>query len=267
MQVLFDFPDIIEAIDFASANDFGVLEINLGNIRFGEQLRQAGERRRIRRTAARAGVRLAIHALEGPSFFIPSARVRRCAVAELKEVLRWAADIGAENVVMHLGFDMHYGMGSGGNRWTHEEFPDYYKRALFDALSELRDFTRGRARLCVENVGGFRFQPTKVVLPGLLDDSLGLCFDIGHIAILPPAQHKEEMAFFRRYRRYIYHSHLHDNHGVKDEHLPLGAGSNDLLPYFRILLSSRALLVLETRPRAAALRARDYLFKVILSGL
>ncbi len=267
LQVLFDFPEIIEAIDFASTHGFGALEINLGNIRFAEQLRRVGERCRIRRRAARVGLRLAIHALEGPSFFIPSERVRRCAVAELKETLNRAESIGAENVIMHLGFDMHYGMGSGGNRYTHEEFPRYYEEALFSALSELKDFARGRARLCVENVGGFRFQPAKVVLPRVLGESLGLCFDIGHIALLPEERHQEELNFFRRFRRYIYHSHLHDNHGVRDEHLPLGAGSNELLTYFRLLLTTRALLVLETRPRSAALRARDYFIKVILPGL
>ncbi|MEO0049862.1 MAG: hypothetical protein ABIK42_01795, partial [candidate division WOR-3 bacterium] len=63
IQVLFDFTDIIAAIDFAADTGFGVLEINLGNINFGNQLRRASERRKIKRQAGRRKVRLAVHAL------------------------------------------------------------------------------------------------------------------------------------------------------------------------------------------------------------
>lgn len=263
IQILFDFSDVIDAVEFAACAGFGVLEINLGNIRFGEQLRHIRERQEVRKSAARLGVKLAIHALEGPSFFIPSRRVRRCAVAELKQTLNWAEEIGARNVVMHLGFDMHYGMGTGGNRYTHEEFPDYYDDALFEALGELKDFARGKARLCIENVGGFRFAPTKRVLPKLLGGSLGLCFDIGHIAILPDERKEEEFEFFQRYKQQIFHSHIHHNHGTKDEHLPLGAGSTDVRRYLRLLVNSNALLVMETRPKEAAVAARDYFVRLV----
>ncbi len=266
IQILFDFSDVIDAVEFAASAGFGVLEINLGNIRFGEQLRRIRERQEVRKSAARLGVKLAIHALEGPSFFIPSRRVRRCAVTELKQTLDWAEEIDARNVVMHLGFDTHYGMGTGGNRYTHEEFPEYYDDALFEALTELKNYARGRARLCIENVGGFRFAPTKRVLPGLLGGSLGLCFDIGHIAILPDEHKKEEFEFFQRYKQQIFHSHIHHNHGTRDEHLPLGAGSTDVRPYLRLLVKSNAWLVMETRPRAAALAAREY-FEQLLPKL
>ncbi|MEO0067558.1 MAG: sugar phosphate isomerase/epimerase [candidate division WOR-3 bacterium] len=263
IQVLFDFTDIIAAIDFAADTGFGVLEINLGNINFGNQLRRASERRKIKRQAGRRKVRLAVHALEGPSFFIPSERVRRCAVLELKKTLDWAADIGAENVIMHLGFDMHYGYG-GGNRFTHEEFPRYYEEALLQALADLKQYARTRANLCVENVGGFRFVPSKKVLKRLLGGSLGLCFDIGHIAILSEDKKKEEFAFFKRFHKTIYHAHLHHNNGARDQHLALGEGTVDVVPYLRLLYKSPALLVFETRPKEQALKSRDYFERVLL---
>ncbi len=266
IQALFDFSDVEEAIDFAARNTFSVLELNLGNIRFGSQLRKAGERVRVRRYAQTAGVKLAIHALEGPSFFIPSERVRRCAVAELKRTLDWAADIGARNVIMHLGFDMHYGYG-GGNRFTHEEFPEYYEQALLETLAELKSYARNRARLCVENVGGFRFAPSRKVLPQLLGGSLGLCFDIGHIAILPKEQRDEEYAFFQRFHSAVFHAHLHHNNGIKDQHLPLGAGTADVEPYLKLLVNSPAWLVFETRPREAAITSRDYFMTRLLPEL
>lgn len=266
IQVLFDFTEIVAAIDFAAETGFGVLEINLGNINFGEQLRRAQERRKIKKWAEKRKIRLAVHALEGPSFFIPSERVRRCALLELKRTLDWAADIGAENVIMHLGFDMHYGYG-GGNRFTHEEFPSYYEGALFQALADLKAYARQRAKLCVENVGGFRFLPSKKVLKKLLGESLGLCFDIGHISILAADKKEEELAFFQRFRKAIYHSHLHHNNGTKDQHLALGEGTVDVMPYLRVLLKSPALLVFETRPKEQALKSRDYFQRMLLPKL
>jgi len=263
IQALFDFTNIIEAINFARQNGFGVLEINLGNIRFGEQLRRSAERKKIKKFAASARILLTIHALEGPSFFIPSERVRRCAIAELKQTITWAEEIGAKNVIIHLGFDMHYGFGRT-NRFTHEEFPEYYEKALFSALAELKSYARNRTRLCVENVGGFRFLPSKKTLNKLLGGSLGLCFDLGHITILTEEKKIEEFAFFQRFQNRIYHAHLHHNNGLKDQHLPLGEGTVDVLPYLQLVVNSQATLVFETRPRESALASRDYFCQVLL---
>lgn len=257
VQLLFDFSDVVDAVEFAAGNGFAALELNLGNVEFGRQLRSRRERERIRYSAQRLGVKLAFHALEGLSFFVPSARVRRCAMAELKQTLEQAAEVGARNVVMHLGSDMHYGMG-GTNRYTHEQFPDYYEEALGNALAELRNYARSRSRLCVENVGGFRYPPTRPVLDRLLGRGLGLCLDAGHINILPPDRRRDELAFYRRHVRHIHHAHIHDNNGLRDEHLPLGQGRLDAYGFFRLLAETDALLVFETRPKEAALESLEY---------
>jgi len=257
LQVLFDFADITAAIQFAAEHGFGVLELNLGNIRFREQLAQARERRRIGRLAAEQGVKLAFHALEGPSFFVPSSLVAKAGVKLLKQTVDYAADVGARNVVLHLGFDMHYGL-NGRSVYTHEAFPSYFTRQLTEVLSELKAYARGRCRLCVENVGGFRYSVTVPVLDRLLAGSLGLCFDVGHVAILPPKKRQAELRFFRRHQRHIYHCHLHDNAGVRDEHRILGQGKIRFLDFFRMLAPTDALLVFEVRPKEAALACLRY---------
>uniref|UniRef100_A0A7C4CAT7 Sugar phosphate isomerase/epimerase n=1 Tax=candidate division WOR-3 bacterium TaxID=2052148 RepID=A0A7C4CAT7_UNCW3 len=257
LQVLFDFSDILDAIGFAAAHGFGVLELNLGNIDFGRQLARAVQRRAIRAASRWYKVKLAFHAVEGPSFFIPSTRVRQCAIAELKQVLDWAADTGARDVVMHLGFDMHYGM-AGANRYTHEQFPEYFELVLLEALAELKQHARGRARLCVENVGGFRYPPARPALESLLGGSLGLCYDVGHVSILPPEKRQAEMDFFARHASVIYHAHIHDNHGLRDEHLPPGDGTIDFVPFFRLLSQSDAFVVFEVRPKELALKSLEF---------
>ncbi|MBM3313899.1 sugar phosphate isomerase/epimerase, partial [candidate division WOR-3 bacterium] len=243
-----------------------VLELNLANLEFQRQLARAGERRRVRAAACRQGVTLALHAIDGPSLFIPSDRVRACAVELLKQQLDWARDIGARNVVMHLGSDLNFGM-DGGSRYTHAQFPKYFSTALTGSLAELKAFARGRARLCIENVGGFRYRLTPPLLARLLGPNLGLCLDIGHVNVLPPARRKQELAFFRRHRRYLHHCHVHDNSGLRDEHSALGRGKIDFLPFFRLLEQTEALVVFEVRPTESALASLRYFEKEIAPHL
>jgi sugar phosphate isomerase/epimerase len=262
LQILFDFSSIIDAIGFCSDNGLAVLEINLGNIEFQRQLAHARERRRIRAAALRQEVALAIHAIDGPSFFIPSDVVRAAGVRQLKQELDWAHGVGARNVVMHLGFDMNFGM-DGSTRYTHQEFPEYFARALAGVLTKLKAYARGRARLCVENVGGFRYTVTPPILSRLLGGNLGLCFDLGHLNIQRPQQRAKELAFFRGHRQSIFHSHVHDNSGLRDEHSALGRGRIDFVPFFRLLEKTDALVVFEVRPKESALECLRYFEKEI----
>jgi sugar phosphate isomerase/epimerase len=275
LQILFDFSSIIDAIGFCSDNGLRVLELNLGNIEFQRQLAHARERRRIRAAALRQEVALAIHAIDGPSFFIPSNGVRAAGVKQLKAELDWAHGIGAQSVVMHLGFDMNFGMASeqgikgsrdqvaGRGRYTHQEFPEYYSRALAESLAELKAYACGKARLCIENVGGFRYDLTPPVLDRLIGGNLGLCLDVGHVNVLKPEQRAKEIAFFRRHQKSIFHSHVHDNSGLRDEHSALGRGRIDFLPFFRLLEKTDALIVFEVRPKESALESLRYFEKEI----
>ena len=257
LQILFDFSSIIDAIGFCSDNGLAVLELNLGNIEFQRQLAHARERRRIRAAALQHGVALAIHAIDGPSFFTASEMVRAAGVRQLKQELDWAHGIGARNVVMHLGFDMNFSL-DGRTRFTHQEFPEYYAAALTGVLAELKAYASGRSMLCIENVGGFRYAMTPPILSRLLGGNLGLCLDVGHVNVQRPEQRVKEFAFFRKHRSRIFHSHVHDNSGLRDEHSALGRGRIDFLPFFRLLEKTDALVVFEVRPKESALESLRY---------
>ena len=257
LQILFDFSSIIDAIGFCSDNGLAVLELNLGNIEFQRQLAHARERRRIRAAALQHGVALAIHAIDGPSFFTASEMVRAAGVRQLKQELDWAHGIGAKNVIMHLGFDMNFSM-DGRTRFTHQEFPEYYAAALTGVLAELKAYASGRSMLCIENVGGFRYAMTPPILSRLLGGNLGLCLDVGHVNVQRPEQRVKELAFYRKHRSRIFHSHVHDNSGLRDEHSALGRGRIDFLPFFRLLEKTDALVVFEVRPKESALESLRY---------
>ncbi len=257
VQVLFDFTDATEAVAFVAAHRLGVLELNLGNVHFLKQLARARARARIRAACRKHGITLTFHAWEGPSFFVTNERVRQCGIAELKRLLEQAADIGAAGVVMHLGHDMNYGT-STGTGFTHQHYPDYFHSALTDGLLELKEQAGKTTRLSVENVGGFRYNLTFRILDRVLGGGLGLCLDIGHINTLAPEPRARELAFFRKHRQHIFHSHIHDNSGRRDEHQILGRGDIDFVPFFRLLGRTDALVVFEVRPKEAALRCLAY---------
>lgn len=257
LQILFDFNDILDGVEFAREHGFGALELNLGNIDFSRQLASRRQRGRIRTAANKARVRLAAHAIEGPSLFIPSRRAVRAAVTDLKKTMEQAADAGIGRVVMHLGWEMYYVL-NGRPKFLHDVYPEWYERSVTDSLDELKRYARGRTRLCVENVGGFRFGFAQRILDRMLGGYLGLCFDVGHVNTLSPARRRKELAFFRRHRRQIHHSHLHDNHGREDEHLAVGKGNIDFVPMFKLLATTPALLVFEVRPKEAAVESLGY---------
>lgn len=266
LQVLFDFDDIVAAIEFAAANSFPVLELNLGNRHFAVQLERARERARIRNASRRHRLTLVVHAIEGTSFFVPSQRVVDAGVKEMKRLLEQCHDAGISRAVMHLGYEMHYGQ-AGGYVWPHDYFPDFYRRLVGSALTELKEYARHRARLCVENVGGFRYPFVLKLLGQLLGGWLGLCYDLGHVNILKPEERQVEQEFFRQHRKQIWHCHIHDNNGVRDEHLVPGAGSIDFVPLLSMLAGTNATLSFEVRPKEAALAARDYFERVIAPRL
>jgi sugar phosphate isomerase/epimerase len=257
LQILFDFNDILDGVEFARDQGFGVLELNLGNINFSRQLASKRQRERIRAAAEKARVKLAAHAIDGPSLFIPSPRAAKAAVSDLKRVMDQAKEAGISRVVMHLGWEMYYAL-DGRPKFLHDAYPEWYERSVTDSIDELKRHARGRTRLCIENVGGFRFGFVHRILDRMLGGSLGLCFDVGHVNTLSPAKRRKELAFFRRHRRLIFHSHLHDNHGREDEHLAIGMGNIDFVPMFRLLAETPALLVFEVRPKEGAVECLGY---------
>jgi sugar phosphate isomerase/epimerase len=266
LQILFDYDDIVAAIEFAAANAFPVLELNLGNRNFAAQLEKARERAHVRAAAKKHRLTLAVHAIEGPSYFVPSRRVVAAGVGETKRLLDQCRDAGIAKVVMHLGFEMHYGQGEG-YVYPHDYFPEFYRGLVRDALAELKAHARGRARLCIENVGGFRYQFVRDLLDRMLGGWLGLCFDIGHTNILRPAEREAELEFFERHVGRVCHCHVHDNNGVRDEHLAPGKGRIDFVPVLRMLAPTHSTLAFEVRPKEAALEARDYFNRAIAPRL
>lgn len=77
---------------------------------------------------------------------------------------------------------------------------------------------KNNMNLCIENL--YSEKQIDYIFKNIHDDSLKICFDSGHNNFLTPKSKILENYFDK-----ITTTHIHDNHGEKDEHLILGEGN------------------------------------------
>lgn len=146
----------------------------------------------------------------------------RCRIAQ---VMKAAEILRPRVIVVHPGFDdLHYGDNS--LEW------------LKNSVSFWREFVP-QAReigtiLAVENI--FEKEPStlKALLDAIDDPCFRHCFDVGHWNMFTTVTMEE---WFSELGSYIVESHIHDNHGKSDEHLPVGDGDIDFNQFFQLLAS------------------------------
>jgi sugar phosphate isomerase/epimerase len=131
---------------------------------------------------------------------------------EIKRALETAESIPFRNLVLHLG--------EKGDEWS----PRTIEYAI-TALEHLGAFAHPLGvRLLVENLPSEPSLPERLTY--ILDaghlDQVGVCLDLGHAHITVGVSD----AIFTLEKRIIA-VHVHDNHGLKDEHLWPGDGSID----------------------------------------
>ena len=185
----------------------------------------AAERRSLRQLL-RPFERLSLHApLGGASLASMNPGIWREATREYVEAVRLAAEIGAETVVVHPG---------EVRDWRLAKIAREHCLASLHELAE--EATRRGVRLALENNGPYlaSLDQTAEILVGLLDEidspNLQGCLDTGHGNV-----NGNTAELIARLGSRLIHLHVHDNHGQRDEHLPMGWGSMDfafLAPVF-----------------------------------
>jgi len=134
------------------------------------------------------------------------------AMDEIKRALEAADSIPFQNLILHLG--------EQADSWS----PRSLEHAL-TALEHLGAFARPMGvRLLAENLTSESTSPERlmeILQIGHLDN-VGVCLDLGHAHLTVGVAAAIATAGNR-----IGSVHVHDNHGVKDEHLWPGAGTID----------------------------------------
>jgi sugar phosphate isomerase/epimerase len=253
-QSLSDFTDIRDALDFAAANGFRALELNLGNPCYLAQLRSNRGRAQVRDRSRRLHIPLLVHSIEGLNLFLSDPKLVKGNVAYLKRLAAQCARAGVVHFTFHLGMDMRYSYAADERRYCYELFPETVKPGLRETLLELKAYSSrlDGMTLGIENVGGFRFDWVLPLLDEMLGGRLCLTMDIGHINVYRGRVFEAENGFFLSHPRLIRSSHVHDNSGERDQHAIIGEGNIDFLPYFRLIAEQKAYCIFEVRPREAA---------------
>lgn len=150
--------------------------------------------------------------------------------------LAWAH--GVRRMVVHSGFIPNV----YDPRWYLDRAPAFWREFLADKPADFE--------LLIENV----LEDDPTLLPRLAeavgDPRLGLCLDMGHVAVYSRHTWAE---WAQACVPGLRHVHLHDNDGASDLHLPLGQGKLPLLPWLEALEEACPSYTLENMDAAPSL--------------
>ncbi len=264
-QALFDEKCLLDAIDFAEANNFPVVEANLNSPRFFPENLDKVERVKMKQYSEKKGVRLILHAPEGIGMMNLQSAVREACVERTRELIDFGCQIGADRMTCHLGSSVPIVL-CGERTQLHTVYGSEYREALTKSLHRIVEYSKNRLFLCVENTSGFRYHFVQELLPDFLKDGLYLTWDLGHTNYLKGEARQREIDFFREHLDRVRVTHIHDNYGSRDEHNVVGEGSVDFAYYLSLLDSPQIELIFEVRPRKHALVCRENLRKILSVG-
>ncbi len=119
------------------------------------------------------------------------------------------------SIVCHTGYD----------RKRYDEVQDeWFETALETWTPLVKDLEGTRTTMMIENV----FEKTPRMLLRLLNalnmQRVGFCFDTGHMSVFSETNMAD---WLKALGPLIKELHLHDNDGIKDDHLAVGAGKID----------------------------------------
>ncbi|RJS85412.1 sugar phosphate isomerase/epimerase [Candidatus Bathyarchaeota archaeon] len=142
---------------------------------------------------------------------------RRASLRRLKKSILLSGKLDSPLWVLHSGLRNN----------SSYLFSDVNWEMNLRSIRELAEFSKMHGvRVTVENgISNLHFLLSKVedfnrFYDNLGDYEIGLTLDVGHANI-----EGEIFRFLKEYAGKIVHTHLHDNHGISDEHLGIGDGN------------------------------------------
>jgi sugar phosphate isomerase/epimerase len=148
--------------------------------------------------------------------------------------------LGAKGIVCHGAYD----------RWRFDGREDLWLESSIDTWSEVLKHS-GDLPILIENI--FEEEPSTLIalFRHFEKEELWFCFDTGHFNLFTTIPLMEWLVPLRERIREF---HIHDNHGKRDEHLPVGQGEfpfRELKGFIKSL--SGVFFAAEARSEAAAI--------------
>jgi len=226
---------IADAIELARRNDLPAFEVWADHPHAHPDETSGDARRQLRRDLA-SFTRVSVHGpLGNASLASINPGIWRESVRQYLGAVELAHDIGGTVLVVHPG-DLR-----------DQRFFAEFTRLSEEALGRLaRRAEELGIVLAVENCGPYHagVDRSAADLASLIkhaDSSrLKACLDIGHAAV-----NNNAVELVRLLGKDIVHLHVHDNHGQRDEHLPIGRGTIDFASLAPVLVDFAGMAIAE----------------------
>lgn len=173
--------------------------------------------------------------------------IRQGGLQRLEEYIDLAVDLGASSFIFHPGRFAFYKIGSGKIVFAEKSIPKSYYDRFYNSTSRLVDYADGRIQLLLENTYLFTKPIIDIIDKFLEKPFTGLVWDIAHIRSGDGFNRDNEnhiAQFFSDRLKSIKLAHIHD--AVRGRsHLPLGAGSLDIVSYIDIFRNLNIEMIIE----------------------
>lgn len=186
----------------------------------------------------------------------PGAIDSKIAAASLErylQVMSFAEVLRPAVVVFHAGYE----------KWKYAGEIDLWLTQSLKTWRAVADKAEKHGvKIAIENIVDGEPAHLRLLAEEMDHPLFGLCLDVGHREIfssLPVDAWVEGM------HPYLFELHLHDNHGVNDDHLAIGEGRVDFKSLFASLnkLSIKPIYTLEAHSEEEALRSLESLKKYL----
>ncbi len=190
--------------------------------------------------------------------------IRKASVEITQKAVDFCVDVGGKALIVHSGtqtYEQRKGIPIENNPIYKTQWDNN-----IDSLKQINDYANAKGIIvCLENIG---FNSVDQSFQDLLEirkavgPSLQFTLDFGHARLGEGAEEG-----IRLLGENIRHIHLHDNHGKKDDHLPVGDGNYDFSGYADFLRSYPHIITLEvseiSRDPQSMLRSRDNFLRLL----
>ncbi|RNC68030.1 MAG: sugar phosphate isomerase/epimerase [Desulfuromonadales bacterium] len=177
--------------------------------------------------------------------------IREATLRRFDQVIDAAAILRPDVIVFHPGYD----------RWRYGESQDKWLGHSIASWRRVLERTETIGCIvAVENI--FEDEPStlRALLEAMDYPRFRHCFDVGHWNLFHTVGMEE---WFAEVGRFVAETHIHDNRGTRDDHLPLGEGAIDFELFFSLMerYAPDAAWTIEAHCRAALDRALTNLGK------
>ena len=217
------------------------------------------------RIIEKSGMEVCVHA---PFFELNLAAfspgIRSESIRIIKKSVDFCRAVGGKTMILHSGTNT-YDRQKDQNKDNNPLLKIQWDNNI-DSLKQINDYAEGKdVTVCLENIG---FNSVDQSFQDLLEirkavgSRLQFTLDFGHARLGEGAEKGIHLL-----GENIRHIHLHDNHGKKDDHLPVGDGNYDFSAYIDFFKKYPHIITLEvvgvSQDPGPMLRSKDNFQKML----